>query len=134
MVTGASTKMIYGAFMPVASGVRLVSISAIVVLVGVYTDFSRLFDLVDVVPAFELSGVGDTSRTMLGSRMMWLMAGTGKAIGLGVLYLLLLMVSGEIGPEDRARLGRVIGRRKKVAAEGPAQVASDPSDADTSHT
>jgi len=69
----------------------------------------------DLSPFNSTEGVGQVARSMLGSRMKWLTLAGGKAVGLGVAYLALLFMSGELGPDDKARVKRVFSRKKKAA-------------------
>ena len=113
--TGIFFKKSYGGFIATKSALRLTALIAIVTAIGHFTRFDHFVNFGDLSPFNSTEGVGQVARSMLGSRMKWLTLAGGKAVGLGVAYLALLFVSGELGPDDKARVKRVFSRKKKAA-------------------
>ena len=113
VLMGAVLYRLYGAFIPLKSGLRLGFIIALIVLVGRLTDFGNFVAFDDPSPVLTKSGVMVFSKSMLGSRLMWLLAALGKAAGLALLFVIALVATREVSAADKARVMGVLSRKKK---------------------
>lgn len=118
---GALSVRLYGAFLAPRSAIRLGLVILAVIALGRLTAFERFVAFDDPALGLDPASLETLAKTSAwrASRSLWLAAGLGKAAILGLAYVGLCVVTGELGAADRARLRGVLQRKRRKLGDTP---------------